>query len=116
MSKPNQLQQHPCCGAKTRQGGTCQQPAMKNGRCRLHGGKSTGPRTPKGLERSRYARWKHGNRSAATVARKRANRDFLRAAMAMLIGKKDINSDEDDASIIAAYAALMRCEALELRT
>ncbi|MFC1944498.1 HGGxSTG domain-containing protein [Chloroflexota bacterium] len=24
---------------------------MKNGRCRMHGGKSTGPRTPEGLER-----------------------------------------------------------------
>jgi len=32
------------CGAKTRQGGACQAPAMANGRCRLHGGKSTGPR------------------------------------------------------------------------
>jgi len=29
-------------------------------RCRLHGGLSTGPRTPEGLERSRRARWKHG--------------------------------------------------------
>jgi hypothetical protein len=27
-----------------------------HGRCRLHGGKSTGPRTPEGLERSRRAR------------------------------------------------------------
>jgi hypothetical protein len=26
------------CGAKTRAGGTCRQPAMANGRCRLHGG------------------------------------------------------------------------------
>lgn len=28
------------CGAKTRAGGKCKQPAMANGRCRLHGGKS----------------------------------------------------------------------------
>lgn len=28
------------CGAKTRAGGTCKQPAMSNGRCRYHGGKS----------------------------------------------------------------------------
>lgn len=28
------------CGAKTRAGGACRQPAMKNGRCRLHGGKA----------------------------------------------------------------------------
>ena len=36
----------PRCGAKTRSGTPCKSPAMKNGRCRLHGGKSTGP--PKG--------------------------------------------------------------------
>ena len=37
---------------------------MPNGRCRLHGGLSTGPRTPGGLARSRRSRWKHGARSA----------------------------------------------------
>jgi len=59
------------CGAKTRRGTACQCPAMKNGRCRLHGGKSTGPRTPEGLERSRRARWKHGrySREAKEAAR-----------------------------------------------
>ena len=52
------------CGARTRAGCPCAGPAMPNGRCRLHGGKSTGPRTPEGLERSRRARLKHGQRSA----------------------------------------------------
>ena len=33
---------------------------MKNGRCRMHGGKSTGPRSKEGLERSKKANWKHG--------------------------------------------------------
>src|SRR5215218_3731776 len=28
------------CGAKTRSGGECRQPAMANGRCRMHGGRS----------------------------------------------------------------------------
>ncbi len=28
------------CGAKTRQGTACKAPAMRNGRCRMHGGKS----------------------------------------------------------------------------
>jgi hypothetical protein len=51
----------PRCGAKTRRGTACQCPAMrKRRRCRLHGGKSTGPRTAEGLARSRRARWKHG--------------------------------------------------------
>lgn len=30
------------CGAKTRAGGKCRAPAMANGRCRVHGGASTG--------------------------------------------------------------------------
>ncbi len=52
------------CGAVTRAGGVCRQLSMKNGRCRFHGGLSTGPKTAAGLERSRNARWKHGRRSA----------------------------------------------------
>ena len=35
---------HKRCGAKTRAHGTCLNWAMPNGRCRMHGGKSTGPR------------------------------------------------------------------------
>lgn len=31
------------CGAKTRSGKPCKNGAMANGRCRMHGGKSTGP-------------------------------------------------------------------------
>jgi hypothetical protein len=48
------------CGAKTRRLGRCRGPAMRNGRCRMHGGLSTGPRTPEGVARSRRANWKHG--------------------------------------------------------
>lgn len=39
------------CGARTRAGEACQAPAMPNGRCRMHGGASTGPRTAEGLAR-----------------------------------------------------------------
>ncbi|WP_188907097.1 HGGxSTG domain-containing protein [Aureimonas endophytica] len=51
----------PLCGAKTRAGGSCAmrtEPGKK--RCRLHGGLSTGPKTPEGIERIRQAqlrRW-----------------------------------------------------------
>ena len=39
------------CGARTKAGGACHRPAVKRtGRCRRHGGKSTGPRTEDGLE------------------------------------------------------------------
>jgi hypothetical protein len=47
------------CGARSqRTGKPCRAAAMLNGRCKVHGGKSTGPRTPEGLERSRRANWK----------------------------------------------------------
>lgn len=32
------------CGATTRKGTPCRKAPLKNGRCRLHGGKSTGPK------------------------------------------------------------------------
>jgi hypothetical protein len=59
-------QQSARCGARTRAAGTCQQPAMPNGCCRMHGGSSTGPRTVEGLARIRAARTIHGGRSAET--------------------------------------------------
>ena len=40
------------CGARTRHGTPCQCKALPNGRCKLHGGKSTGPKTPEGKRRS----------------------------------------------------------------
>jgi hypothetical protein len=45
----------------------CRQPAMGNGRCRLHGGKSTGARTAAGLARVRANRLVHGARTAEIV-------------------------------------------------
>src|SRR5437660_12579808 len=54
--------------------------AMPNGRCKVHGGKSTGPRTPEGLERSRRANWKHGHFSREA----KAERSRLRAAILTL--------------------------------
>jgi hypothetical protein len=41
----------PRCGARTRKATPCQAPALPNGRCRMHGGLSTGPRTPEGRRR-----------------------------------------------------------------
>jgi len=59
----------PRCGACCKRTGlACQAPAMPNGRCRMHGGASTGPRTLEGLARSTAARWRHGKRDAAARA------------------------------------------------
>jgi len=73
------------CGARTRSGVPCNGWAMPNGRCRLHGGLSTGPRTPEGLERSRKARWKHGNRSKAAIAAFRETREVRRLIRDLII-------------------------------
>jgi hypothetical protein len=55
----------PRCGAKTRFGCPCRGPAMKNGRCRMHGGASTGPKTAEGRARIAAARTTHGAYGAA---------------------------------------------------
>ena len=62
----------PTCGARCRDGHACEAPAVwststgapRNGRCRLHGGLSTGPRTVEGRARvaaatraANVARW-----------------------------------------------------------
>jgi hypothetical protein len=72
------------CGAKTRVGGSCQQPAMASGRCRMHGGASTGPRTAAGLERIRAARIKHGLRTAEMALLRRLILDLREAQRRVL--------------------------------
>ena len=57
-------------GAKTRQGTLCQNPAIKGrARCKLHGGLSTGPRTPEGKAGVAAAHTNHGRRSKAHVSK-----------------------------------------------
>jgi len=69
-----------CCGARTRAGGRCGQLGMGNGRCRYHGGLSTGPRTVEGLERMRAARTIHGGRSADGLGLRRIMRELREQA------------------------------------
>ena len=57
----------------------CQCPAMANGRCRLHGGLSTGPKTAEGIERIRRAATKHGYYSKAAIEERRRGHAELRA-------------------------------------
>ena len=57
------------CLAKTRRGTACQRPAYKhNGRCGLHGGLSTGTKTPEGLKRISEANLKHGRMTKDKLA------------------------------------------------
>ena len=66
---------------------------MPNGRCRMHGGMSTGAKTAEGIERIRAARTKHGRYSAATVARRRAARQAIRTIRELL---RSATTTEDD--------------------
>lgn len=58
------------CGAKTRKGGSCRQPAMKNGRCRLHGGKSLS-----GKDHGRYC---HGMRTKESMELRQELAELMR--------------------------------------
>ena len=71
------------CLAKTRRGTPCQNPAIRGrNRCKLHGGRSTGPKTEAGKARVVAAHWKHGRRSRAHVARvKEINAELRRAVL-----------------------------------
>jgi len=65
-------------GAKTRTDGARQNPAIKNrSRCKLHGGRSTGPRTAEGKARVAATHTKHGRRSRAHVEKVK----FINAAL-----------------------------------
>ena len=61
----------PRCGAQTRRGTPCQSPAMTNGRCRMHGGKSPG--APKGNKNA----FKHGRYSAEAIAMRKLVRQVI---------------------------------------
>ena len=77
---PGDFTSAPRCGARTRRGTLCRTPAMPNGRCRLHGGLSTGPRTAAGIERIRLALTKHGRYSEAARADRQQFQALLRGA------------------------------------
>ncbi len=112
----------PRCGAKTRAGSPCRAPAIwsvKAGRytrCRRHGGASTGPRTPEGLEKCRRTQWKHGQRSAEAMEAQRASRSQVR--MLKLKTKElmrrvrnlhpDQHSSPDKLSVLNIQEAILR--------
>lgn len=73
------------CNAKTRSGNPCKRAGNpKNGRCHLHGGKSTGPRTEEGRARIAAAQFKHGRRSKKAIAERKATTREKKAIYAEL--------------------------------
>ncbi|MEC5383711.1 HGGxSTG domain-containing protein [Aurantimonas sp. C2-6-R+9] len=74
------LQRAPRCGATSKRSGKpCRSPAMANGRCRMHGGKSTGP--AKGSQNA----LKHGLRTAEAIQRRKSINALLRGNREALV-------------------------------
>lgn len=74
------LAEHPRCGAHCRTtGAPCKGPAMANGRCRMHGGKSTG--APSG---SAHPNYRHGRRTRAAIEERRESRAVLSSVLAII--------------------------------
>ncbi len=67
------MHQSPRCGAQPRSGKPCQSPAMKNSRCRMHGG--TSPGAPIGNSNAR----KHGLYTAVAIAQRRELAGLIRS-------------------------------------
>ena len=63
----------PRCHAKTRAGGLCGHYAMKNGRCKFHGGLSTGAKSP-------HREIKHGHYTKKAITERRNMNLLLRDA------------------------------------
>ena len=67
------------CGARTRVKTSCMSPAMKNGRCRMHGGQSKG--APPGEAHGRYI---HGTYTIKSKEERRYFRVMCKEAMRYL--------------------------------
>ena len=100
-----------CCGARTRGGAPCGAVPMANGRCRIHGGTSTGPRTMEGMARMIASKTTHG-RDGPAGAPKRA----AKLAVRRVIVRGQLLSAASDlrAYLPAAMAARLALPVLEL--
>lgn len=77
----------PTCGARTRgTGEPCQRYPCKNGRCHLHGGKSTGPKTKAGRRKCGRSSYKHGMYSTEAQAERRRLSAILKKADNLIEG------------------------------
>ena len=67
------------CGARTRSGRPCRNSPIRNrARCKLHGGRSTGPRTAEGRARSSQNRRLHGRYTRKAIQEEQESHELLR--------------------------------------
>ena len=70
------------CEARTRRGTPCLRPGNNiNGRCKLHGGRSTGPRTEEGVDRLAASKITHGRTAKAERAKAKQRAEIGRQVM-----------------------------------
>ena len=78
--------------ARTRAGCPCRAPAIRGKlRCRMHGGRSTGPRTAEGLARLRTARTIHGRHGVHARAHERLVMAVFRRGQVLLAAARCID-------------------------
>ena len=63
---------------------------MRNGRCRIHGGLSTGAKTPEGIECRRLAQTKHGLYTAAAKAERKGFREAFKDCREVVFAAKRV--------------------------
>jgi hypothetical protein len=81
-----------CSAMSKRTGVQCRAPAIKNKtKCQMHGGKSTGPRTPEGRARIAAAHLVHGHETRQARAERRVELSRLAVleSMGRLLGLID---------------------------
>ncbi len=78
LEEPHESKQ---CGARAKSNNhqPCKRIAGKNGRCHLHGGKSTGAKTEKGKLKQKRAHWKHGYYSKEALEERRIFRQIFKS-------------------------------------
>lgn len=75
----------PQCGAKSKSTHKpCKRYPCKNGRCHLHGGHSTGPKTLKGKHNQRISVLKHGFYSKNAIQERAQVRQLIRTVQASI--------------------------------
>lgn len=78
MQSKMSIHQSSRCLAKTRSNSLCQSPAMTNGKCRMHGGASTG--APKGNKNA----LKHGYYTEEAITQRRQIASLIRQSSKLI--------------------------------
>lgn len=109
------------CGAMARTTGKpCRHlGTLKNGRCKLHGGRSTGPKTEEGKAKARRGNWKGGRYSAPARLVDRYVRGAIRIAKAEYTGARGyvpiLGRDMEQLELAITECAAMGRELARLR-